>query len=152
MFETVYTLTDWYDGPRRGVAAFHGQPHVFESRWSDIGREEADTFLLMPISAETLELALEDWAIWIRWQTAFREGRTSQRTHPSLPEDAARHAELKDELRRRLAVDEARAVCATATFRRDGQHPESLAWGGYEVEWTQVPCDAGADRRSEFDL
>jgi hypothetical protein len=110
-------VTHYYDGPRRGVAAVGGKPHLYESRFSDIDSDGPDTFLLMPISQETFELALEDWAIWLRWEAAFREGRTSQATHPALPQDAGRHGWLEAELGRRLVIDEASAICATGDFR-----------------------------------
>jgi len=69
VFEVVHTLTDWYDGPRRGIANYHGQPHLFESEWGDGEYLDADTFLLMPIDPDTFSLALEDWAIWRRWES-----------------------------------------------------------------------------------
>ena len=28
-FERVYTMTDDYDGPRRGIASFRGKPHAY---------------------------------------------------------------------------------------------------------------------------
>jgi hypothetical protein len=64
MFEPVHTMTDCYDGPRRGIADFRGNPHLYESRWSDIDSEDDDTFLLMPVDAATFEWALEDWTNW----------------------------------------------------------------------------------------
>ena len=91
--------------------------HLYESRWSDIDTDQEDTFLLMPISAETFELALEDWAIWRRWEIAFHEGRTSVDTHPALPEDRTRYDEIKQELNKRLVMDESQAICAKATFQ-----------------------------------
>jgi hypothetical protein len=33
-FEKVYTVTDFYDGPRGGIANFRGHPHVYESLWN----------------------------------------------------------------------------------------------------------------------
>ena len=47
MFEIVHTVTDWYDGPRRGIAELHGQPHLFESEWQDGKELDAETFLVM---------------------------------------------------------------------------------------------------------
>ena len=39
-FEPVHTMTDWYDGPRRGVATVNGLPHIYESCWSDIDSDD----------------------------------------------------------------------------------------------------------------
>jgi hypothetical protein len=134
--ETVHTCTDWYDGPRRGIADFQGQPHVFESEWRDGEDMDADTFLLVPVDAETVRLAREDWAIWRRWETAFHQGRAGLDTHPALPEDRPRHEELRRLLEGRLAVDPAGAVRKAAEFR-GRRDPD---WSGYgfrplEVRW-----------------
>jgi hypothetical protein len=51
-------MTDYYDGPRQGVADYRGRPHLYESQWSDIDSDQEDTFLLTPITAETFKLAL----------------------------------------------------------------------------------------------
>ena len=41
--EAVYTVTDFYDGVRGGVAYFHGAPHIYQSQFEDIegGSERA---------------------------------------------------------------------------------------------------------------
>jgi hypothetical protein len=31
--EPVYTITDWYEGPRRGVANLEGAPYYYECQW-----------------------------------------------------------------------------------------------------------------------
>jgi hypothetical protein len=80
VFELVHTMTDFYDGPRREMADYHGMPHLYESRCSDIDTDQEDTFLLMPITREIFELALEDWAIWRRWEIAARS-RLELNTH-----------------------------------------------------------------------
>jgi hypothetical protein len=153
MYEPVYTLTHYYDGPRRGIAAYRGQPHLYESRFSDIGSESDDTFLLSPVSPDTFALALEDWAIWLRWETAFREGRTCQETHPALPEDAARRSELEVELASRLTIDESIASCATANFRdRPGSSTEAGASPELDVEWAACSGEGYADNRASRDF
>lgn len=52
-FEKVVELTDYYDGPRGGVANFLGQPHSFKSRMLDVhGADNAvDLFDLTPVGA-----------------------------------------------------------------------------------------------------
>jgi hypothetical protein len=84
VFEIVYTLTDWYDGPRRGIADYHGQPHLFESDWKDGENLDADTFLLMPIDKDTFSFALEDWAIWRRMGDSF-SFKGKHLTRPTQP-------------------------------------------------------------------
>ena len=136
VFEVVYTITDWYDGPRQGIADYHGQSHLFESKWQDGKKLDADTFLLMPIGPETFSLALEQWAIWHRWETAYREGKTTLETHPALPKVRRRNEELERLLERRLVVDPARAVQKRAEFR-DRNDPDwnGCGWRPLEVRW-----------------
>lgn len=140
MFEVVHTLTDWYDGPRRGIADYNGQPHLFESAYRDgVGADEG-LFLLMPIDPETFSLALEDWDIWRRWETAFLQKRATQETHPALPEDRDRHKELEWLLEGRLAIDPAKAVRKAATFQVRNE-PDWNGFGGrpLEVRWDDPP-------------
>jgi len=90
MFEVVYAVLDWYDGPRRGITDCKGHAHLFESEWRDREDVEADTFLLTPIDSETFALVLEDWTIWRRWETAFHKGMAARESHPTLPEEQQR--------------------------------------------------------------
>ncbi len=51
-WECVYTVSEYYDGPRRGVADFRGRPHVYESQFSDLQDGYTDRFLLTEIDSE----------------------------------------------------------------------------------------------------
>lgn len=114
-FEIVHTMTDYYDGPRSGIANYRGKPHIYESLFSD-ALENSDVFLLQPIDEETFRLAMEDWSIWCRWERAFHSRQTTQDTHPSLPQDRARHDELEAILTPRLHIEDARAFRARGRF------------------------------------
>src|SRR5262245_24497201 len=92
-WERVHTVTAYYDGPTAGIADFDGCPHAFERAFDEIAQDWTH-YRLTPISAETLALALEDWAIWKRWEAAFYAGRATYETHPALPEDRTRHDAL----------------------------------------------------------
>ena len=59
---------------------------------------------------------MEDWEIWLRWERAFKQGETTQETHPVLPEDRQRHEELENILAKRLVVFPETSVQATAEF------------------------------------
>jgi hypothetical protein len=137
-YERVYTVTDYYDGPRVGVADFNGTAHLYESEWS--ADPDNYVFRLSPVDQGTLELVLEDWQIWLRWERAYHDGTEPQETHPALPIDRARHEELKGLLSSRL-LTALEPVCALATFRRDQTAP----WDGLgnsaplEVQWTPLP-------------
>ena len=125
-------MTDFWDGPRGGIAEFEGAPHVYESEWCDAADDYAPSFRLSPVTAEVLKLALEDWAIWERWWTAFHAGLTTGDTHPALPEDRVRHEELKAQLKDRPRIDPENFVRARGEFRWEGKAPAPS-----EVEWTR---------------
>ena len=109
MFEKVYTLWYYCDGPREGVADYQGSPHVFVSEWNEEGDDYGEAFLLKPLGAETFRLVLEDAAIGQRWKEAVEQGLTTFDTHPASPEDRIRTEELKRLLRKPLTVNPTRA-------------------------------------------
>jgi hypothetical protein len=114
-FETVHTVIGYYDGPRSGIADYHGRPHIYESLFQD-APDGTDVFLLQPVDDETFRLAMEDWAIWCRWERAFHGRETSQDTHPALPADRVRHEELEQLLSTRLRIEPDRAFRVTGRF------------------------------------
>jgi hypothetical protein len=131
-YEYVHTLTDFWDGPRGGIAQFHGKPHVYESLFDQTADDWTDVFLLQPIDDETLRLALEDWAIWKRWEMAYDAGLTTTETHPALPADRPRHEQLQAILSARLQVDPATAIRAKGEFQAHDVEDSLL------VRWTPL--------------
>jgi len=131
-------MTDYYDGPRKGIAHFQGVPHLYESKWNDIDDEYEDSFLLTPLAPALVDAALEDWAIWLRWEEAFHRGQATQETHPALPADRARHEVLRERLTRDLITDPATAVTARAAFRTRAESAKQFGWRELEVRWRVV--------------
>ena len=138
-FEIVYTVTDYYDGPRVGVADFNGAPHLYEAEWDEAAGDYADTFKLSPLDRETFEHALEAWDIWLRWNKAFRNGLETLETHPALPADRPRHNQLEELLRVRL-VTAARPVRAFAEFRTDASRAcgDKETFAPLKVRWSRI--------------
>ena len=132
-------MTDYYDGPRAGVADLDGVPHFYESEWADGEDLDTDVFKLSPVPADVLPLVLEDWQIWRRWEVAFHRGEATQETHPALPQDRARHDALVVLLKGRTGVDASQAIRASATFRpRPDLNEAGLGTHPLEVEWTRL--------------
>src|SRR5262245_49135192 len=102
-FECLYTMTDYYDGPRRGLANFDGRPHAYDAPFSHWDGRYEDLFQLRPVDELTFRLALEQWAIWVRWEAAFYAGTTTVNAHPALPAERARYDEICRQLDARLA-------------------------------------------------
>ncbi|MFN8388655.1 MAG: hypothetical protein U0136_00020 [Bdellovibrionota bacterium] len=139
LFEAVHTVFDWYDGPRCGIANYKGSPHLFQSELADAVDPNTDTFLLAPLDADTFALALEDRAIWRRWETAYWQGRATQDTHSALPDDRPRHAKLQELLNGRLRVEVNDAVRASAEFRIcDDPSWAGFGWRPLEVRWSEL--------------
>ena len=115
-FEDVFTVTDYYDGPRQGIANYLGSPHFFDCIFSDEKQDYSNLYRLTHVTDQTFQLALEDWAIWTRWDHAFKAGQTSEKTHPALPEDAVRHAEIQSLVADHLKTDPVSSIVRTAKF------------------------------------
>jgi len=140
-FGTVYTITDWWDGPRKGIAEFNSVPHFYESEFDDARDEWPKTFLLAPLDEVTSRPALEVWPIWERWGRAVSEKRVARATkaNPALPEDQVRRDQLEALLKDRLQIDSSKATRVTANFRRKGGEPEAIELRRpLEVSWTRV--------------
>jgi hypothetical protein len=137
-YERVHTMTDYYDGPRKGIADFEGRPHFYESEWDDRTAEYAITFRLTLVDPHLFELALESWSIWRRWETAFHQGRATQSTHPALPDEKTRSDELHRILNSELKINEGNCVRAQGEFKPlDHQEWNGLGWRSLQVRWTR---------------
>ena len=137
-YETVFTVTEYSDWPRKGIANFQGAPHLYE--WVSNGAEddESKLFRLMPLSAEVFQLAMEEWEIWRRWLVAFYEKKTDISTRPALSIDISRHAELKRILDGALIVDPQKTVMRVGQFEvlAEPSIPERVI-RQLQVKWIQ---------------
>ena len=137
-YERVHTVVDYYDGPRKGVADFQGQPHLYECVFDESKGNYSESFLLTPLDAECFRFALEDWAIWQRWELAYYTGKADLSTHPALPHESERHQELQRILERALVADPTKAVTRIGHFEALGGEP--LPKGvlrPLQVKWTE---------------
>lgn len=138
VWEPVITVTDFYDRPRGGVAFFEGQPHVYACYFDEASDAYSDNYFLMPIDDDLLALAKEDWAIWLRWRVAFDRGEVALETHPALPSDRPRHAEIVRLSQGMFEIDPARSVLRHGRFRRGRVHYSTAI--DAEVAWS-APID-----------
>jgi hypothetical protein len=114
--EVVYTIADWYDGAREGVADFQGKPHYYKCLQTHDYEGTPAPYTLTPIDNEIFRLELENWNIWLRYQTAFKAGKITRETHPTLPEDQARYEEINKIIRERKCEWQDSKLIATGEF------------------------------------
>src|SRR5258708_729369 len=152
-YERVFTVTDYYDGPRKGIANFLGKPHLYECIFDEAKDNYSDVFRLTPTDAETFQLAMEDWSIWQRWELAFNTGKADLSTHPALPHEASRHAELERILVRALVTNPEKAFTKRGRFEPRGE--QRLPTGvlrAIQVKWTEPQAASTGKGLSSFDL
>lgn len=140
-YERVFTVTDYYDGPLRGIADYNGQPHFFDL-YDGILDESANDYSylyrLTPVPHDVFRLALEDWEIWRRWELAFHTGEAALHSHPALPQDAARHSEIKPALDAAVRSDPANSILRRGVF--EAIRTENLPKGvmrPFQVRWIE---------------
>lgn len=80
--EKVYVENSWYDGPRQGVADINGAPHRFSSLFDEKGDEYLGTFLVWPIDKNSLALEIEQWEIFVAWNSLYEIGKAEVDSHP----------------------------------------------------------------------
>lgn len=134
--DRVFTINDYYDGPRLGIAEVDGLPHIYEAEFDHSSDEYGDTYFVSPIDAELMSLVLEDWEIFLRWDAARRRGEATLETHPALPADRLRHKVLSAAVGDRLRTDPTNRRYFRAIFH----HTQRVGdWSGTTVEWLSVP-------------
>lgn len=139
-FERVYTVTEYYDAPRQGIANFRGKPHYFLCPFDSALDYFAELYELRAVDDETVRLALEAREIWLRWEDAYKRGLVGHDTHPALPAERNRYDEVRARVDARLAAlaQEPPAARAKADFRPTAGQ-SSMAGGRYvEAQWIVV--------------
>ena len=127
-WDRVHTVNDYYDGPRLGIADVDGVPHIYEAEFDHSSDDYGDTYFVSPVDEELLALALEDWEIWFRWDSALKRGDVSVESHPALPQDRKRHEALKIAIGDRLRVDRAHAKYVKAHFDTSPNGETIVEW------------------------
>ena len=147
-FERVYSVMDYFDGPRGGVAEFFGRPHRYQCKWDKELDDRAESFILTPISNDILALELEQWALWRKWELAFHRGDVQQSSHPGLGGTDARYDELKRIIKDRSVEESPATWRAKGLFRARSSQPEMPVgvMRELEVEWTEAERLTSGDR------
>ncbi len=135
-FQIVYTMEDYYDGPRSGVAEFDGRPHYYRSVYLDTPRwnPDEDRFELSLVTQDVLAAACESAAIFKRWDKVRRETPGFSYTDDefgALAEERARYRDLEQFLKSSYTTAaQAQRVLVYGDFRVCESSPSRL-----EVRW-----------------
>jgi hypothetical protein len=134
-WEKVHAVHDFWDGPRSGIADFHGKPHAFSATFDREADDYSNVYELSPLRPDQLEAVKEDWEIWLRWSDAFAANALGPDDHhPKLAIDRNRYEELHPLIAEASRVDARNAVRAIPTFRPD---PSKRSWG-FQVRWSAI--------------
>ncbi len=134
--EHVYVESEWYDGPRSGVADANGIPSRFKSIFDEKDGGYNGTFLVWPIDQRTLELEIEQWRIFVAWNALYEAGSASVESHPGHGGIDPRWDELQtllEKSRVEVPSEARRAVVQMESIERDGRYePTGPA---YKLRW-----------------
>ncbi|UVI29232.1 hypothetical protein [Paenibacillus spongiae] len=93
-YEKVYTIHDWWDGPKTGVADYQGVPYIFNRNFDEALDDYDDYYLLSPITNQQFELIIEGYEIWLLYRDASNEQKDASKIYGSLPYDQERYLEI----------------------------------------------------------
>ncbi len=138
-YEAVFTVYDYHDCPRGGVANFHGVTHFYECVFDEKRDDYSDRYLLIPIKQEAFRAAIENWEIFLRWRKAFDLGEVSRETHPALPRDKSRYEETKWILDQAVLSGRHKAIRARGEFDVLGEPtlPRDVITP-WQVRWSEL--------------
>ena len=135
--EEVYFVTDYCDGPRKGVADYRGTPHYFRSVFDEESDDWSEVCILTPLDQDTYRLLMESKEIWERWLEAYETGATTHDSHPALPEDANRSKELDEIIEPKIQIDPLTAIRVKGSFEADDRSKPSNH-REYRVRWLPI--------------
>jgi len=125
----------YYDGPRGGITSIEGRHYRFVSDFNgDSGF--TDEFSLYLISESELQLEIEQWQIFVKWNKKYQSGELKADSHPGHGGISKRW----DEIEHALAINRKDTsnfkFKATATFTRNDQELQyDLNGPCYDVSW-----------------
>ena len=126
-----------YDGPRAGIADINGMPHRFKSLFGEEEDEGLGTFMVWPVDKNVLDLEIEQWRIFVEWNTLYESGQADTDSHPGHGGRNARWDEIEALLKRSRSDVPASAKRARAQFSRIDREVRYAPSGpDYALKWT----------------
>lgn len=110
-----------------------------------------ETFMLTHVIVKASALAIEQWSIWRQWELAFHRGAAPSETHPAIPNQHPRYAELDATLRSRFSTQHSTARARGSSKMADIQSevpPGALTGGSSGGQTCRLTVKATYTRRS----
>ena len=134
--EHVFVESEWYDGPRSGVANINGLPHRFVSQWDEQDDECLGSFLVWPVRAEELSLEQEQWRIFVEWNIKYEAGAASTESHPATPGTSKRWGEIEELLGAvRASAPECAQRARAQMVQLDQGQRYAVSGPDYQMSW-----------------
>jgi len=138
-YEIVFTVRDYHDGPRSGVANFLEQPHFYECVFDERTDDYSNSYLLTALNQNVFRAAIENWEIFLRWRKAFDLGKVNRETHPALPQDKERFEETKRVLDLAIESGRGKALQLRGEFEVLGEpKPPFDILTPWQVKWSKL--------------
>lgn len=136
VYETVYVVEDYYDGPRSGFADYQQRPHFYRSLYLDGETYDGynpneDRFELTPVPEKVVEWAVASHHLWLKWDAAYRSGKLPPEPQDELrilPEDRQGYHEL------RTLIEQHRNECSAPSFIVRGNFDSSCGVQWYDLD------------------
>jgi hypothetical protein len=139
-YEPVFTVLEYYDGPRKGIASYRKTPHFFDCIIND-KNEYSEKYLLTPVDDETYRLAMEASEIFRKWEIRFHDNKRASTTSRAYLLDTKKYRAINRVLDKRLVTIPRQAIIRMGHFDVLGQPklPKGVI-RPLQVKWTQ-PTD-----------
>ena len=139
-YEPVFTVLEYYDGPRKGIASYKKTPHFFDCIIND-KNEYSEKYLLTPVDDETYQLAMEASEIFRKWEIRFHDSKRASTTTRAYLLDTKKYRAINRVLDKRLVTIPRQAIIRTGHFEVLGRPklPKGVI-RPLQVKWTQ-PID-----------
>lgn len=99
--------------------------------------------MLIPVSNEVFFLALENWAIWKRWERASIAEGVNRGSHAALPPERDRHLHIQSILDEQLKTDKERCIIRAGAFANAGTEvPAKGILVELVVKWSEPSGDS----------
>jgi hypothetical protein len=70
-------------------------PHCFKSLFDEEEDEYLGTFIVWPVGKQVLDLEIEQWCIFVEWNTLYESGQADTDPHPAHGGRNARWDEIE---------------------------------------------------------